>query len=150
MRLAASIAASQAMFHGVFSALGGAASATPTTIAQVSAPLGAPLAGHDHGALTFLVPLAGHSHPAGDMLLAHLVAAAVTFLALAFGERSAATIAGFARTMVIGLLARMPEPVRESTRVWLTATRIRAELPRVRRLEFTELRHRGPPSTRFA
>ncbi|HEU4850360.1 MAG TPA: hypothetical protein VFS93_08120 [Terrimesophilobacter sp.] len=146
MRLAASIAASQAMFHGVFSALGGTASAVPTTIP----PVGAPTTGHDHGALALLTPLAGHTHTTGDMWLAHLTAAVVTFVALAYGERSAATIAGFARTIVLGLLARMPEPVAESARVRLTATRIHAEHPRVRRLEFAELRHRGPPPARLA
>lgn len=146
MRLAASIAASQAMFHGVFSALGGAASAAQTTIV----PVGAPIAPHDHGTLALLNPLADHAHAAGDMWLAHLAAAVVTFLALAYGERSATTIAGFARTIVIGLLARMPEPVADSADVRLTATRIHAEQPRVRRLEYAELRHRGPPPTRFA
>lgn len=146
MRLAASIAASQAMFHWVFSALGGAASAAQTTIV----PVGAPITPHDHGTLALLTPLAGHAHAAEDMWLAHLAAAVVTFLALAYGERSATTIAGFARTIVIGLLARMPEPVADSVGVRLTATRIHAEHPRVRRLEFAELRHRGPPPTRFA
>lgn len=140
MRLAASIAASQAMFHGVFSALGGSASPIPAS---------GTVAGHDHGAALLIAPITGHPHAAGDMWLAHLLAAVVTFLALACGERTAATIAGFARSLVVAILPRMPELVAESTDVRHTATRIRADLPRTRRLEFTELRHRGPPSFRF-
>lgn len=140
MRLAASIAASQAMFHGLFSALGGSASSVPASGAVM---------GHDHGAALPIAPIAGHPHAAGDMWLAHLLAAIVTFLALAYGERAATTIAGFARSLVVAILPRMPEQVAESAGVRNTATRLRADLPRARRLEFAELRHRGPPSFRF-
>lgn len=146
IRLAASIAASQAMFHGVFSALGGAASVTPTGIT----PSGTPSTGHDHGALTLIPPVAGHSHSTGDMWLAHILAAVVTFLAVAYGERTTAAIAEFARSLAIAMVPRMPELVAESVDVRHLAVRIRADLPRARRLDFARLRHRGPPSLQFA
>ena len=142
MRLAVSIAASQAMFHLLFSALG------PGTASVASAP--GVVAGHDHGTPLLLAPVVGHAHPAGDMWLAHLAAAVVTFFALAFGERSAAAIAALARRAVVSLLPRMPQVMPESAGVLLAAVRRHADLPRTRRLEFAELRHRGPPALLFA
>ena len=117
--------------------------ATPPPVA------GLPLA-HDHGAPLVFAADVGHAHAAGDMWLAHLVAALVTFLALAFGERSVAAIAGAARRFVVSLLPRMPELAVESSVTQVAAVRVRASRPRIRRLEFTALRHRGPPAPRFA
>ncbi len=142
MRLGASIAASQAMFHLLFSTLGGGTASI--------AHAGGVVAGHDHGAPLVLAAVVGHAHPAGDMLLAHLAAAIVTFLALAFGERSAATIIALARRALVSLLPCMPQLAPESAEVLLTAVRLHADPPRTRRLEFAELRHRGPPALLFA
>ena len=117
--------------------------------AYVRPGAGLPLA-HDHGAPLVFAADVGHAHAAGDMWLAHLVAALVTFLALAFGERSVAAIAGAARRFVVSLLPRMPELAVESSVTQVAAVRVRASRPRIRRLEFTALRHRGPPAPRFA
>ncbi len=142
MRLAGSVAASQALFHFLFASLGsGTANTLPTAALQL---------GHEHGVPLALVPVVGHAHTAGDMWFAHLVAAVVTFLALAFGERSAMVVVRTARRFVISLLPRMPELAADSAVARVAAVRVRASTPRLRRLEFAELRHRGPPALWFS
>lgn len=142
MRLAASVAASQVMFHFLFASLG-----SGTTAALPAAGISL---GHDHGAPLVLGPVADHTHAAGDMWLAHLVAAIVTFVALAFGERSATAVVDAARRLVVSLFPRMPQLAADSAVAQVAAVRVRASRPRIRRLEFTVLRHRGPPAPRFA
>lgn len=140
-RLAVSIAASQAMFHSVFSSLGSsAASAAPTGLMAV----------HDHNAPLVFTGLPGHAHDPAEMWLAHLAAALITFAVLAFGERTITSIAQRAALAVVRFARRMPEPIVDSPLVGVVAARLRAVTPRVRRLPFTRLRHRGPPVFCFA
>ena len=126
-RLTASVAVSQLMFHTLFSGLG-----TPTMTA-----------GHEHGVAGLgaaSMPMAAHGE---RMILAHVIAAAITILALRFGERAFWSIADSARLVVLRLL-RVVLPVAVGpARVILPADRAAAP-PRAIHVPSTH-RHRGPP-----
>ena len=140
-RLAVSVAASQLMFHGLFSLL------------VAPAASGATMTGHVHGsvaaelAATTTVAHAGHDE--FGMLAGHLAAAVVTFLALNYGERAIWGLFALGRLVIVMLLpARMPEP--RAARLSPAALWVRSLLPRVRRLQLSPMRHRGPPVVSFA
>ena len=104
MRLAVSVAGSQLLFHQLFSYLGN--------------PAWDATSGHAHGAVA---PFAAEStahvwHPASPsdatwMFLAHLAAAALTFLMLRHGERAFWTLTTNARHLVRMLFPAMPGPI---------------------------------------
>ena len=79
-----------------------------------------------------------------------IAAAVVTFVALAFGERTVMAVVDVARRVVVSLFPRMPELAVDSVVTRVAAVRLRASSPLTRRLEFAELRHRGPPALPFA
>jgi hypothetical protein len=135
-RLAVSVAISQAMYHWLFGALGsGAVFAS-----------GGRMPGHVHDVALAIPAAAPHAHTAGDMLLAHIVAAIVTILLLAFGERTLTATANYARTLVIALLPALPDAPAVPTPARLLPTRLRVADPLPRRVDHSGLRHRGPPA----
>jgi hypothetical protein len=141
LRLAASVATSQLMFHGLFSLL----------VAPEAS--GAVTAGHNHGFVA--VPLAAvptaaqATHGGLGMLAGHLAAAVVTFLALSYGERAVWALFALGRLVIVRLLtARMPEPV--STWLSPVALRVLSLLPRASRVLLSPMRHRGPPTASLA
>jgi hypothetical protein len=96
-RMAASVALSQFAFHGLFAAIG-------------TTPGGAPMAAthsHGHAASAVLEGVANaptHS-PGGWMLLAHGAAAAVTIIALRYGEGAFWRLPAIARLLVLIVVA---------------------------------------------
>jgi hypothetical protein len=135
-RLAVSVAISQAMYHWLFGALG-----SGTVVAS-----GGRMAAHVHDAVAVLPTVTPHAHAGGDMLLAHVVAAIVTVLVLAYGERSIAATARYARTLVIAMLPAIPDAPAVPAPVRLLPTRLRVADPLPRRVDHSGLRHRGPPA----
>jgi hypothetical protein len=121
-RLAASVALSQALFHGLFSTLG-----TPVAVEHV------------HGAMPSTDAPALDER--SEMLLAHLVAGVLTLVALRFGERAFWGLAATAHLLIRRLL-----PVFVPTRPVLRrpAPAVRVAAPRTVLLRST-LRRRGPP-----
>lgn len=99
-RLAASVAVSQLLYHGLFSLFGPAATATGTVVTS----------GH-HGTIVFAPGITEQvSFSAADqwMLVAHIAAAALTFVMLVQGERALLAISAL-RLMVLSTLAwRLP------------------------------------------
>jgi hypothetical protein len=140
-RLAASVAASQAMYHWLFGALGTGAIAT--------GPVGG-MSGHGHDASLGLHITAPHLHGQGDLLVAHIPAAVVTFLVLAFGERTIATPARLARALAVSLLPGVPDAPAGRPPTRLSPTGLRSARPRHRLVDHSGLRHRGPPTASFA
>jgi hypothetical protein len=132
-RLAASIALSQALFHGVFSALG-----TPVAAAHAHAgPITLPTA-----------PALSHLHAGGAMWIAHAAAALVTIVAFLYAERAFWGISDTARLFFARLFAAI---------VPLTPTPRPAGIRAVRRYVARDLsvllstmRHRGPPELAVA
>lgn len=137
-RLAASIVASQAMYHGVFASLG--SSTIPT----------APALGHVHDAPIEFGAVAPHLHASNEMLLAHAFAAVVTFVILAFGERSIAATAGLARSLARSLFPFTLDASFVGAPATLTPTGHRIVLLALRRVDHSGLRHRGPPAAALA
>lgn len=135
-RLAASILVSQAMYHWLFGSLG--------TLDAAAAPAAGPL-GHVHNAPVDFGSLTVPTHDHGDMLLAHIVAAAVTFGVLAFGERSRAAAVRAARSFVLSLIPRCADAPLASAPARLCAHGTRITVPRRHRVDHAGLRHRGPP-----
>lgn len=124
VRLAASVAISQVLFHTLFSSLG-----TPVIV------------DHDMGAMT-VDAAALHPHAGPTMWLAHAVAALVTVVALRFGERAFWGMADTARL----LLARLLPLVIPLFVVPRTAPLVeRRFVPRDLALLLSSMRHRGPP-----
>ena len=124
-RLSASVAVSQALFHGLFSSLG-----TPVPVA------------HDMAAMSLAVP--AHEHPAGGMWLAHVVAALVTILAFRYAEAAFWGLADTARLFLarLGALAyAVPVPSRRAP-----APLERTVLPADLAVLLSSMRHRGPPA----
>jgi hypothetical protein len=142
LRLAASVATSQLMFHGLFSLL------------VAPAASGAIMVGHTHGGIVAsqlaAVPTATQATHGGlGMLAGHLAAAVVTFLALSYGERAVWALFALGRLVIVRLLtARMPEPRPKGLSP--VALRVLSLLPRVPRLLLSPMRHRGPPIASLA
>ena len=127
-RLAASVALSQALFHGVFSALGMPA----TTI-------------HEHnGPVTLSVaPALAHVHSGEAMGIAHAIAALITVVAFLHAERAFWGISDTARLFFSKLLATViplsPTPPLARSSI------VRRFVPRDLTVVLSPMRHRGPP-----
>lgn len=127
VRLAASIAVSQVLFHSLFSGLG-----APTISA-----------GHGHGADAAMTPTAAMAPHDERMILAHVIAGMITLLALRFGERAFWSIADGARLVVARLLLVTVPVGAAPARVILPLERS-VLAPRTIHVPSTH-RHRGPP-----
>src|SRR5690606_1725447 len=113
-RLAASVAISQLIYHGLFS-LFGAAGSSPGIVAS----------GH-HGSISFTTSLPGTAAQAAALstdqwrLAAHCGAAVVTFALLLRGERSLLAVGSVARLIVASLswwrLPHIPDSVPSGSR----------------------------------
>ncbi len=136
-RLAASILASQAMYHWLFGSLGtleGAASPSAGTLGHVhNTPV-------DFGALSIVT----HDH--GDMLWAHVAAAVMTFGVMAFGARSIASAVHAAKAFVLSLFPAFTDAPLVFAPAQLCAQGVQLTTPRKRRIDHSGLRHRGPPA----
>lgn len=120
-RLAASVAVSQVLFHGLFSTLG-----TPAAVA------------HEHASV---LPDAAAAAPHTDMLLAHVAAGLLTLVALRHGERAFWGVADTARLLLSRLLP-VVIPVLPSLPRLAPATRtVSARTV----LLLSPMRRRGPP-----
>lgn len=144
-RLAVSVAASQLMFHGLFSLL-----SAPTRFGTPTSDT--PTSGHLHGSdlttqLAMVQPVP-HLHGETGMWVAHLVAAMATLLFLSYGERAFWGL--FELGFFVTRLARMPDSPPRGARVSLVALWVESVLPRVRRPLLSPMRHRGPPVASFA
>ncbi|TFD79454.1 hypothetical protein [Cryobacterium fucosi] len=153
-RVSLSVLASQLIFHGLFSlggsggSIGTAATGAPHDHQMVAGLLGGALlgpagAGRSDSAAT---PGAMSGGPAGGMgmWLAHLVAAAVTILALRVGERAFWGLLENARLVIRALFAHhclAPSP-RSPRR---TVTTARVLTPRDPAVLLSSMRRRGPP-----
>ena len=149
-RLAVSVAASQLMFHGLFSLLSAPTRfGTPTSDTPT---FGTPTSGHLHGsdltAQLAMVQPVPHLHGETGMWVAHLVAAVATLLFLSYGERAFWGL--FELGFFVTRLARMPDSPPRGARVSLVALWVESVLPRVRRPLLSPMRHRGPPVASFA
>lgn len=126
-RLAASVALSQALFHGVFSALG-------MPVAAV----------HTHTDLIPLstVPAVIHPH-SGGMWIAHAIAALVTIVAILHAERAFWGTSATARLFLARLLAIVVPvtPTPRLTRIRVVRRHVALDLSML----FSTMRHRGPP-----
>lgn len=131
VRIAVTTLVAQAAFHGAFDALGGPVA-------------GGAIAGHHHGAVA-IASGAGHAVGGEDpaMLVAHVVAAGVTFGILAYGDRAIARGAAWIRTAALALLANPSAPC--APRLVAASAPRRAHAIRARRV----LRVRGPPAFSF-
>jgi hypothetical protein len=123
-RLAASVAVSQLLFHGLFATLG-----TPTAV------------GHDHSAA---LGDAAATAPHPDMLLAHVAAGLVTLVALRHGERAFWALADLARLLAARLLPASA-PIDLAPVAPLAAIPDPAPRPELAVL-FSLMRYRGPPA----
>lgn len=142
-RLAASVAISQLVYHGLFSLFGPAASAP-----------GAVITGH-HGSLAFAPVASGPSQSvypealSADvwMLVAHLGAAVLTFALLVRGEYALSAVRRVAE-LVAAVLARLRVPqlpeLMSSGKRFPTGQRDHA--PHRQLILTSSLRHRGPPA----
>lgn len=143
LRLGASVAISQLLYHGVFSLFG-----------SVAAPGGA-MTSHHHGALVFspaVLPAGAPAVPASDpwMLIAHLGAAVLTFTVIVHGDRVVSAL-GSVAALVVGVLSRLgnsalPTPVQSRQ-----PSGHRVAVPHRSSILSSSLAHRGPPGApRFA
>lgn len=127
-RLAASIALSQALFHGVFSALG-----MPVAAA------------HAHSRLITLptTPALTHLHDGGAMWIAHAVAALVTIVAFLHAERAFWGISDTARLFFAWLFAAIVPvvPTAGPARILTVRRYVAHDLS----VLLSTMRHRGPP-----
>ncbi len=130
-RLAATVAISQALFHGLFSALG-----TPSAPASATSH-------HGHAALD-AATTAAPAHDHTTMWAAHVIAAVITFVLLRHAESGVLAVARGVRLVAQRLLGWFAAPAVPSRRVFAAPCRA----PRLTRLLLTlsSLRYRGPPS----
>jgi len=132
-RLIASVALSQALFHGAFTVLGGASTGS------ASVPTG------HHHAMAFLPTATAHAaHADVAMWSAHAVAAVMTVLALRFGERAFWGIFELVRSAVRLSRFRQAAPAAIAHRIPLAPSF--DELPRSLSVVLSALGHRGPPA----
>jgi hypothetical protein len=138
-RLAVSVAGSQLLFHQLFALLGNPA-------------WGAGF-GHTHGTSDALTPMTAVAtgpvwHPTSQsdaawMLVAHLAAAAVTFLLLRHGERAFWSLSTNARELARRLFPALPEPVVVESAA-IPELVLQTQVPRLSRF-LSAQRRRGPP-----
>jgi hypothetical protein len=146
LRLTASVTASQAAFHSVFTVFGDSSSAA--TIGQAGYTGHAAQVAHaGHGMMTGTGAASLHTdtaHASGAMLLAHLVAGLGSALLLAHGERAIDTLGRCAyralRLLVAPLIfAPLPRTVKPGASSATDQRSLPADA-------FGVLRHRGPPA----
>ncbi|MDJ0335513.1 hypothetical protein QMG83_09785 [Salinibacterium sp. G-O1] len=127
-RLAASVALSQALFHGVFSTLGMPAAAVHAHSGAVSL-----------AATTASTPL----HDGATMWMAHGIAAPITVIAFLHAERAFWGISDTARLFFSRLLATLVplSPAPQPARIPVVARFV----PRDLTVLLSAMRHRGPP-----
>lgn len=142
VRLAASVTVSQLLYHGLFSLFGtaGTASGVITT--------------SHHGPIT-IVPGATEAATSAvgpGMVVAHLVAAVLTFGVLLRGEQSLAAIAALAGLIFTSLRWwRLPQDARPVRAGILLPSRQRTAVAHRSLILTSSLSHRGPPvRPRFA
>lgn len=135
VRLSAAVAASQFLFHGVFSL----SSAAPASLIH---------SGHVHEQVIASGTM-GAASIDGGMWLAHAGAAIITIVALRYGELAFWGLFAVARLWIGTLFAALtaPHPVDVPA---VPAPREPAALPRRLILPLSLLRHRGPPAVRRA
>ena len=123
-RVAASVVVSQALFHVAFALT---ADADPTML-------------HGHHVAHLGGDLSAVVLPAPPMMLAHLVAAAATVLALTRGERMLRALGRGIRSLFAPVVAVVP-PAAQPRQVALPARRVRVRA----RTVLSDLSRRGPP-----
>ncbi|MBX3092027.1 MAG: hypothetical protein KF801_05905 [Cryobacterium sp.] len=133
-RLAASIVASQAMYHWLFGSLGASTLAT------------APTLGHVHNAPVDFGSVSPHAHSGTDMLVAHIAAAVATFTLLACGERAIAAISHWAFAVARALFPSVEGTVGNRVPSTLSPTGVPRVPAASQRVDHSGLRYRGPPS----
>lgn len=137
-RVSAAVIASQALFHGTFALMGSGGS---RVVAATSGH-----AGHGGTTLTVVPGEAAHEHDASTMLIAHVIAAVVTIVAMRLADRSSRATAALSRMVRSLLPIRLPVPVSLDERT----TRVRPEGSGFRPARTADLlgglRHRGPPA----
>lgn len=121
-RLALSIGLSQFLFHALFSGVG-----TPVVVEHSMSAMDAPMP---------------HLHADSTMWLAHAAAAALTVVALRFGEQAFWGVAGLALLILVRLLVISIPPLDVPRPVVVVERRY---LPRDLALLLSSMRHRGPP-----
>lgn len=131
VRLAASIGISQLAFHVVFSTLGGAGEVI--------------VHGGHHGTVHVTTAAESVTHASSLMVLAHIVAAVLTVLALARGERAIIGLRNTARMLLHAILEPAPTviPLPTPSRRPATAALL---VPRPARELVAACGLRGPPS----
>ncbi len=132
-RLVASVVASQALYHGLFGSLGSASVAAPGAL------------GHVHNAPIDFNAVPIHVHAAQNMVLAHIGAATVTIVVLAFGERSMAATVRVARKAILSLFPAFADAPGTRWPAPLCPTESKRRLRLLSRIDFSGLRYRGPP-----
>lgn len=141
LRLGASVAVSQLLYHGLFSLFGAGATS------------GGAMPSHHHGVVVLSpVVVDAATPPASDpwMLLAHAGAAVATFVVIVHGEKLCSGLAALARLTIVALIrhAAPPQPTPAKFRV---PTGHRAAVPHRSLILSSSLAHRGPPAAlRFA
>ncbi len=128
VRLTVSMAASQVMFHSLFSSLG-----TPVAV------------GHHGTDTVMLADVASHAH--STMWLAHAAAGAITILAFRYAEVAFWGLAATARLFLARLLAFVaPVPATPCTPIFPSREPVLLPLREL----LSPMRHRGPPEERIA
>lgn len=122
-RLVLSMAASQVMFHSLFSSLG-----TPVAVA------------HDHSSTVMLADVTSHEH--SSMWLAHVVAGAITIVSFRYAESAFWGLSATARLFFARFIA-FAVPVLGTPVRLVFSFREPVALP-LREL-LSPMRHRGPP-----
>lgn len=137
-RTAASVAASQLLFHGLFGGIVGSS-------AIVTSP------SHHHGQLPSLAPTAGmHAvHESPSMWAAHLAAALVTLLSARKGEQAIAGLALLVALVVRPLLASFAPPVADPSAVRMRMPASPRDVALRMSALISPMRHRGPPELQF-
>jgi len=141
LRLGASVAISQLLYHGLFTLFG------------AGAPSGGAMTSHHHGVVV-LSPGAvdvGAAQAADPwMLLAHAGAAVATFVVIVHGENLCSSLATLARLAIVALV-RHPAPSQPAPARFRAPTGHRAAVQHRSLILSSSLAHRGPPAApRFA
>ena len=133
-RIVPSVVASQGLFHLIFSTAGTGSTRLVSTV------------DHSHHQLVVAVGASGHAmHSDGWMVLAHLSAAALTILALRYGERAFWSLFHSARLAVAALFTSVVPTEVDSTVSRPVTIGARVEPHRL--AEFLCcVTHRGPPA----
>jgi hypothetical protein len=141
-RVSSAVLASQALFHGTF----GLAGPGGAHVVAQSGGHGAHATGLGGTTLTVVHDAAEHGHDGAPMVLAHLLAAVVTIVALRLGDSASFGIAALSRVVAAVVRIAPIGPVNVPSE----PTRIRPEGSGFRPSRVATLlgglRHRGPPA----